>query len=80
VERSLSKAGIEARIGLSGTRSTTLVVRYALESRLLVYELLKLLSDTPLLEDARKLGFANIHFTDGRDFSGTYDMAKNSWN
>jgi uncharacterized membrane protein len=80
LEKNLSKAGIEAHVGLSGTKSTTLVVRYVLESRLFVYQLLKLLSDTAFLDDVRKLGFANIHFTNGRDFSGTYDMAKNSWN
>jgi uncharacterized membrane protein len=79
LEKNIAKVGMDAHVGVSGAKSTTLVVRYVLDSRLLVYELLKLLSDTSLLEDARKLGFANIHFTNGRDFSGTYDMAKNSW-
>ena len=80
LEKNLLKRGIDTHVGVSGAKNTTLVVRYVLENQPLVYELLKVLNESPLLEDARKLGFANIHFTNGRDFSGTYDMAKNRWN
>jgi hypothetical protein len=80
LEESLWKAGMDAHVGVSGTQNTTLVVRYVLEGRLFVYELLKLMNDTPLLQDVRKLGFASIHFTNGRNFAGTYDLAKNRWN
>jgi hypothetical protein len=80
LEKNLLKEGVDAHFGVSGSKSTTLVVRYGLESRPFVYELLRLLNDAALLEGARKQGFAYVHFTNGRGFSGTYDMAKNRWN
>ena len=80
LEKNLSKAGMDAHVGVSGTQNLTLVVRCVLEGRLFVYQLLRLLNDTPLVEEARKLGFADIHFTNGRDFGGTYDVANNRWN
>jgi len=80
LEKNVLREGVDAHFGVSGTKSTTLVVRYGLENRLFVYELLRLLNDTPLLEGARKQGFANIHFTNGRGFNGTYDVARSRWN
>jgi hypothetical protein len=80
LERNLWKEGVDAHFGVSGSKSTTLMVRYGLESRPFVYELLRLLNDAALLEGARKQGFAYVHFTNGRGFSGTYDMARSRWN
>jgi hypothetical protein len=53
------------------------VVRYVLVGRPFVY---KLMNGTPFLENLKKAGFANIHFTNGYDYDGTYDIAKNKWN
>ena len=77
MEKTWLKNGMDAHVSTSGSKSTTLVIRYVLVSRPLLF---KLMNETPFVENAKKVGFTNIHFTNGYDVQGTYDIAKNKWN
>jgi hypothetical protein len=68
---------MDAHISTSGAKSTTLVIRFVLVGRPFVYNLM---NETQFLENAKNAGFTNTHFTNGYDYDGTYDIAKNKWN
>jgi hypothetical protein len=77
LEKNMLSDGMDAHVSASGAKGTTLVIRYILVSRPFLY---KLMNETPFLENIKKEGFTTVHFTNGYDLNGSYDIAKNKWN
>lgn len=70
------KNGMDVTLTTSGRGATTLNFRYALVSRPFLY---KLANESAFLENAKRVGFAHVHFTNGYDASANYDLTKNKF-
>lgn len=64
-------AGFDMHVYAEGDAATTLRLRYVLMSRPVIY---KLVNETKLREDARRLGFRRIVFASGHDTPYVYDL------
>jgi len=68
--------GVDVRLTTSGAKGTILNLRYVLVSRPLLY---KLANESTFLENAKHVGFARVHFTDGYGAAANYDLSKDKF-
>lgn len=73
LETEYLKKGMDVHIRLSGTNKTVMRLEYILMSRPLVY---KIANETDFLESMEKIGFKKVIFSDGYNYSWSYNLGK----
>lgn len=76
LESDFLKNGMDVRLTTGGAKATILNFRYVLVSRPFLY---KLANESALLQNAKRVGFTRVHFTDGYGATANYDLNKNKF-